>query len=203
MARHVHEADVRIADKLYLGSIKQAVVVFAYKARILNRLLREFPNVGLCAYDAHVVWVGARPLICECNVLADEHPDANARHVEAVKEGLDVVIDLHPLPFPLPFQDTLRNRGHNAVVPPFDLLQRVCELCVVCAKLRGPVSSVVCCGVVSPARCCAFAFPTCSVAIAVAICAWRRPVLSLLDAGVLCGLGYQALVLTIPLRRPQ
>jgi hypothetical protein len=115
-------------------------------------------------------------------VLADEHADADAGHVEAVEEGLDVVVDLHPLSLALPLQDALRDRCDDAVVPPLDLLQGVCELGVVCAQLGRPVQAIVGGGKVSSARGRALVVPAVAVAISVL---WRRAVLALLDAGVL------------------
>jgi hypothetical protein len=82
-------------------------------------------------------------------MLADEHADADARHVEAVEEGLDVVINLHPLSLALPLQNALCHSCDDAVVPPLDLLERVCELGIVGTQLRRPVLSIVGCGVVS------------------------------------------------------
>ena len=182
VARYVHEADVVVADELDLGGVEQTVVVLAYEARVLDGFLGEFADVGLCADDADVVGVGARALVGEGDVLADEHTDADTRHVEAVEEGLYVVVNLHPLSLALPLEDALGDGCHDAVVPPLDLLQRVCKLCVVCAQLWRPFLAVVCGSKVSPARRCAPVLFAVGIAVAVL---WRRAVLALLYAGVL------------------
>lgn len=115
-------------------------------------------------------------------MLADEHADTNAGHIEAVEEGLYVVVDLHPLSLALPLEDALRNGGDDAVVPPLDLLQGVCKFGVVGTQLWRPFLAVVCSGEVSPARRCALVVLPVAVAIAVL---GRRAVLALLYAGVL------------------
>ena len=40
-------------------------------------------------------------------MLAYEHSDPNSRHVEAVEEGLNVVVNLHPLALTLVFENAL------------------------------------------------------------------------------------------------
>jgi hypothetical protein len=64
-------------------------------------------------------------------VLSYQHADSYSRHVEAVQECLNVVVNLHPLPLPFVFQDSLRNSRHNTVVPSLNFLQSLCEACVV------------------------------------------------------------------------
>ena len=186
----VHEADVGVADELDLGRLEQAVVVLADEARVLYGFLGEFVDVGLGADYADVVGVGALALVGEGNVLADEHADADTRHVEAVEEGLDIVIDLHALLLALPLQDALCHGRHHAVVPPLDFLQGLCELCVVGAQLHGPFLAIVGSGIVS-ARCGgALDLPRVTVAVAIRTLG-QRPVLALLDARVLCAFGSQ------------
>jgi hypothetical protein len=63
------------------------------------------------------------PLVRKGDVLSDEHPNAYSRHVEAIQERLNRVVDLHALPFSLVLQDTLGNCGNHTIVPPLDLLQ--------------------------------------------------------------------------------
>ena len=131
-------------------------------------------------------------------MLTDEHANTNTRHVKTVEEGLDIVVDLHPLPLTLPLKDALRNGGHDAVVPSLNLLQCVCELCVVCAQLWWPILSVICRSVISST--CALDFfcdataVSVGMAIAVAIRRGRGSVLSSLDARVLGRLAHQVLV---------
>lgn len=102
MAGNIHEADVGIADELDLGRLEQTVMVLAHEAGIFDGFLGEFVDVRFCADYADVVGVGALALVGQSNVLADEHADANARHVETVEESLDVVVDLHALLLSLP-----------------------------------------------------------------------------------------------------
>lgn len=198
MSRHVHEADVRITYELDLWCVKESVVILANEARILNSFLGEFLDIGLCANYSDVVGIGPRALVCQGDVLADEHTNTDTRHVETVEESLDIVVNLHPLSLAFPLKDALRNGGHDAVVPPLDLLQCVCELCVVCAQLWWPVLTVVSRSIVSSA--CALDFlcdaTAVSVRISVSVAIRRRrgPVLSSLDARVLGRLAHQVLV---------
>ena len=182
VARDVHEADVVVTDELDLRGVEQAVVVLAHEASVLDGLLSELTHVGLGADDADVVGVRARALVGEGDVLADEHADADAAHVEAVEEGLDVVVNLHALALALPLEDALGDGGDDAVVPPLDLLQRVCEFGVVGAQLGRPLLPVVGGSKVSPRRCCALVVLPVTDAVAVLR---RRAVLALLYAGVL------------------
>lgn len=190
MARNIHEADVGVANELDLWRFKQSIVILAHEARILDSFLSEFVDVCLCANYADVVRVGALALVGEGNVLADEHADADARHVEAVEEGLNVVVNLHALLLSLPFQNALCHGRHHAIVPPLDLFQGLCELCVVGAQLHGPFLPVVGSGIV-PA-CCGRAFDLSRVAVAVTVRALgQRPVLALSDARILRAFGGQ------------
>ena len=188
VAGDVHEADVVVAYELDLWGVEEAVVVLTHEACVFDGFLGEFADVGLGADDADVVGVGARALVGEGDVLADEHADADAAHVEAVEEGLDVVVNLHPLALALPFEDALGDGGDDAVVAPLDLLQRVGKLCVVCAQLGRPFQAVVCGRKVPPARRRALVVSAVGAAAAVAVAALRgRAVLALLYAGVLRG----------------
>ena len=94
-----HEPDFR--------GVEEAIVVFADEAGVFDGFLGEFAHVGLGADDADVVGRCGLFLVREGDVLADEHADADAGHVEAVEEGLDVGVDLHALPFALVFEDAL------------------------------------------------------------------------------------------------
>jgi hypothetical protein len=64
--------------------------------------LRKLVYIRLGTYYADIVWICPLPLVRERNVLSDEHPYAYPRHVKAIEESLYVIVDLHPLPFPLP-----------------------------------------------------------------------------------------------------
>lgn len=150
VTRDVHEVEVGVADELDAGRLEQAVVVLADEAGVLNGLLGQLLDVCLCADDADVGWVAVVALVRQGNVLADEHADADARHVEAVEEGLDVGVDLHALAPPLVLEDALRHGGDDAVVPPLDLVQALGEFLVVELQLGRPVARVVDRGKVSP-----------------------------------------------------
>ena len=91
-----------------------------------------------------------RSLIRQGDVLAYEHTDANTRHIEAVKEGLDVGIDLHTLPIALVLEYALGHSCDDAVMPPFYAFQRPGKALVVVVELRGPVPAIVCCSIVPP-----------------------------------------------------
>lgn len=143
MAGDVHEVQVGIAYQLNARGFKQAIVVFADEAGVLNGLLRKLFDVGLGADDADVGGVAMVALVGQGNVLADEHADADAGHVEAVEEGLDVGVDLHALAAALVFQDALGHCSDDAVVPPLDLVQALGELLVVELQLGRPVAVVV------------------------------------------------------------
>jgi hypothetical protein len=92
------------------------------------------------------------------------------------------VVDLHALALALPLEDALGDGGDDAVMPPLDLLQRVCEFGVVGAQLGRPLLPVIGGGKVSPRRCCALVVLPVAAAVAVL---GRRTVLALLYAGVL------------------
>jgi hypothetical protein len=62
-------------------------------------------------------------LVGQGDVLAQQHANTDTRHVEAVEEGLYVVVDLHPLPLALVLQDALCDRRDDAVMPPLDLVE--------------------------------------------------------------------------------
>ena len=174
-------------------------MIFAYKSCILNGFLGQFSDVGFCAYYTDVIWICSCALICKCNVLADEHSYTNARHVETVEESLNVVVNLHPLSLPFPFQYALSHSCHNTVMPPLDLVKGVCEFCIVCAELWRPFFSVIGRDIVSPTRCYAPGLFDGRRGGATAIWSWCRSVLALSDARILCRLAYQFLVFAIAL----
>jgi hypothetical protein len=64
MAWHVHEVDIRIANELDFGRIKETVVVLTDESRILDGLLSELPDVCFGADDADIIWMRALALIC-------------------------------------------------------------------------------------------------------------------------------------------
>lgn len=143
MAGDVHKVQVGVAEKLDARGFEQAVVVLADEAGIFNGLLRELLDICLGADDADVGGVAVVALVGQGNVLADEHADADARHVEAVEEGLDVGVDLHALAAALVLEDALGHGGDDAVVPPLDLVQALGKLLVVELQLGRPVAVVV------------------------------------------------------------
>jgi len=107
MTRNIHKIQIIPTDQLDLGCFKETIVVFADKPGVFNGFLGKFFDICLGADDADVVRIAVLALVGQGNVLADEHTDADAGHVEAVKEGLDVVVDLHALALALVFEDTL------------------------------------------------------------------------------------------------
>ena len=123
VAGHVHEAEVRFAHELHLGRVEQAVVVLAHEARVVDGLEGELAHVGLGADDADVGRVRGRfgrlLHLAEGNVLADQHADADARHVEAVEEALDRLVNLQPLLLALPFEHALGWAAPSARAPLF------------------------------------------------------------------------------------
>lgn len=86
VTRDVHEVEVRVAHELNLGRFKQAVVVLADKAGILDGFLCQVPDVCLGADDTDVCRVAVMALVGQGNVLAEKHTDSDTGHVKAVKE---------------------------------------------------------------------------------------------------------------------
>lgn len=78
-------------------------------------------------------------------MLADQHANTDAAHVEAVEEGLDIVVDLHSLALALVLEDSLGDGCNDAVVPPLDLVQSAGEASVVVIELGWPFSPRVFC----------------------------------------------------------
>jgi len=107
MPGDIHKVQIISTNQLDLGCFKEAVVVFTNKSRVFNGFLGEFFDVRFRTYDADVVGVAVLALVGQGNVLADEHADADAGHVEAVEKGLDVVVDLHALALALVFEYAL------------------------------------------------------------------------------------------------
>ena len=179
VAGDVHEIEVVSTHELDLGRLEQAVIVFAYEARVLDRFGREVLDVRLCADDADIVGVAVGARVLEGDVLADEHADADAGHVEAVEECLDGVVDLHALALALIFEDTLRDGGDDAVVAALDAFECGCEPLVVICELGRPVAVIIQrCEVPScSTSCAARAIRTITIAIGALIS---------LEGGVLC-----------------
>lgn len=142
VAGHVHEVEIGRANKTDLGRVEEAVVVLADEAGVFDCLLRQVAHVGVRADDADVVGIRVRALICQGDVLADKHADTYTAHVEAVEEGLDVVVYLHTLPLALVFQNSLCDGRHDRIVSSFDLLQKPGEFVVVIGQLWGPAPTV-------------------------------------------------------------
>lgn len=107
VARHIHEGDVVGADQLHLRRLEEAVVVFAHEACVFDGFLRQLAYVAARADDADVVGFVPLALFRQRDVLAHEHADADARHVEPVEERLDVLVDLHALLFTFVFENAL------------------------------------------------------------------------------------------------
>ena len=152
MTRNIHEFEIGLTDELDFGGFEQAIMVFTDKARIVDGFLGEVLHVGFGANHAHIIWLQVLLLIRECNMLADEHADADAGHVEAVEEGLDVGVDLHALPLPLVLENPLGYGCDDTVVSPFDDLERFGKALVIISQLGGPVDAVVGRGVVPSRR---------------------------------------------------
>ena len=88
-------------------------------------------------------------LVRQRDVLSDQHSYANATHVEAIEERLDVRVDVHPLFLPLVLIYTLCDCRDDTVVPPFDTFECALEFAVVVGKLWGPAFAIVSHGEVS------------------------------------------------------
>lgn len=108
-------------------------------------------------------------------MLPYEHSYTDTAHVEAVKESLDIVVNLHTLSFALVFKNALRDRGDDRIVPALDLLERLGEPVVVVFELRRPRLPIIRDSIVSA---------TGLSAVAVGL-AWLRRVFPFLHAGVL------------------
>lgn len=76
-------------------------------------------------------------------MLADEHTDTDAGHVETVEEGLDGAVDLHALAATLVLENALRHRGNDAIVTALNVVQSLSKALVVEVKIGGPVACVV------------------------------------------------------------
>ncbi|KAI6773376.1 hypothetical protein HG531_000225 [Fusarium graminearum] len=66
-------------------------------------------------------------LVCQGNVLADEHTDTDTGHVKAIEERLDGAVNLHALATALVFEDTLGHGGDDAIMTALDLVQGLSE----------------------------------------------------------------------------
>jgi hypothetical protein len=102
---HVHKLQIRSTNQLHLWSIKETIVILTNEPGVVNGFLREGLDVGPRTDDADIVW--SRGFVVEGYVLADEHADADAGHVESVEEGLDLGIDLGSLAVLFVFQNSL------------------------------------------------------------------------------------------------
>ena len=107
MTGDVHEIQIGAADELNLGRVEESVVVFADEARVLDCLLRELAYVRLGADYSDIIGMRFGALVCQGDVLAYQHTDADAGHVESIEKGLDVGVDLHALALALVFENTL------------------------------------------------------------------------------------------------
>ena len=149
MTRDVHEVEVWTTDQLDFGRVEEAVVVLADETGVLDGFLREFADVRFGADDADVVGLDGLALIRQGDVLADQHPDADAGHIKAVEEGLYGLIDLHALSLALVFQYALGDGRDDTVVPPFDVLEGFGEAFVVVIQFVRPVAVVVGGGIIA------------------------------------------------------
>lgn len=143
MARDVHEVEGGRTKKLDLWCVEKAIMVFTDEAGIFNGLLSQFSHVGLSTDDAYIVGMPGACLICESDVLAYEHSYANARHVEAVEEGLDGRVDLHALPLALVFIYSLSDGGDDAIMPSLYSFQCARKSFVVVGEFWWPIVAVV------------------------------------------------------------
>ncbi len=155
-------------------------MILAHKSCVVNGFLGEFSHVGLSTNYTDVIRFYCLLLICKGDMLTYQHSNAYSRHVEPIKEGLYIIIDLHPLPFPLVFEYALGNGCHYTVMPPFDPFQGPREALVVVVEFRRPVSFIVCRRIIPPRG--TFA---CTIGKTVRL---LGPVLALFDTRVVCGL---------------
>lgn len=102
----------------------------------------------------HLMWLET----IKSDVLADENTDScraerrsansscqsskarrtDARHVEAVEEGLDGAVDVRRLALALELEDALSNRRHDGVMSSFDVREDLREPFVVVVYLWWP-----------------------------------------------------------------
>ena len=132
-------------------------------------------------------------LVGERNVLANEHADAYAGHVETIEEGLNVVVDLHTLTLTLVLEDALGNGGDNTVMSALDLVKCRCEAGIVVVQLRWPVTSCIISGAV---------VSSCGANLPVSLCSvgpmiQLRFVLAARNTGILCRLAQDTRCLAI------
>ena len=186
MAGDVHEMQVGFADELDFRGVEETVVIFADEAGVFDGFLGKFAHVGGGADDAHVVGIRGSLAVRQCNVLADEHTYAYAGHVEAVKESLDVGVDLHALFFAFVLEDALGDGCDDAVVPSFDAFEGLSKALIVICEFGRPVATIFGgCEVAFGRR-----FDAVAIAVAVffTVGFWEGAVLALFDAWILSGL---------------
>jgi hypothetical protein len=137
MRRNVHEGEVSGTDELYRRTLEETVVFFADKSCVLYSFPADIVDVCVDAYYANIirVWLEA----VQGDVLADEDTDADAAHVESVKEGLDGPVDDFAPLLLLEFKDTLGHGRHYRVMSPLDVGEKLREALVVVVHLRRPV----------------------------------------------------------------
>lgn len=76
MARYIHKVQIGLAYELHFRGVEQAIVIFTDEPCVLDGFLGKVADIGLCADDAHVVFLlGSR---VQGHVLANEHSDAYA-----------------------------------------------------------------------------------------------------------------------------
>lgn len=143
MTGDIHKIQIVLADELNFGSFEKAVVVLTDKTSILDGFLGQLPDVSFGADDPYVVRMAGMSLVGECDVLAYQHSYPDPGHVEPVEERLDVGVDLETLALALVLEDSLCNGGHDAIVPPLNADQSLCESSIVVLKFGGPIVCVV------------------------------------------------------------
>lgn len=180
MSWYVHEVEIRFANQLDLGRIEKAVMILTHESSVVYSFLGKFPHIRFGAYYTHVVRFNGLLLVCKGDVLTYQHSYAYSRHVESIQKRLDVVINLHPLPFPFVFEYALRNSGDYTVMPPLNSFQGSGEALVVIVEFRRPISLIICRSIVPPRR-------TFASAIAITV-RLLRPVLALFDTRIVCSL---------------
>jgi len=70
--------------------------------------------------------------------LSKQETNPDTRQVESIKPSLNFVVYLACVVRSLPLEHTLRDGGDSRVMPPLDVLQKLCELGIVIPDLRRP-----------------------------------------------------------------
>src|SRR5271170_6181731 len=82
LPRYIHKLQVWTTNQLYFWSVEKTVIVLTDEPGIVDGFLCQGLDVCSCTDNADVVFSGG--FVVEGYVLADEHSDANAGHVESI-----------------------------------------------------------------------------------------------------------------------